>query len=106
MNWKYLKVMVGLASLGLVLMAGTPISSAGDEPAPIRQFDIPTTQRLARAMYQQDQEAWKATDVLMAQHTETDLKAEKLHGWIVENIQGVDTSSLCPRRCERSRDSL
>jgi hypothetical protein len=41
-------------------------------------------------MYDQDQEAWRATDVLTAQHSQTDLKEQKLHGWIVENVGGRD----------------
>jgi hypothetical protein len=83
-------------SLFLVFaFASMPVSHA-DEIAgkenlpPIRAFDIPTIEWLGRAMYDQDQEAWKATDVLKAQHDESELKAAGLHGWIVESIAGQD----------------
>lgn len=41
-------------------------------------------------MYRQDQEAWKATDLLLAKHSETELKAAKAHGWIVESLADRD----------------
>lgn len=62
---------------------------AADTP-PIRQFDIPTIETLGAAMYAQDQEAWKATDVLNAKVAKEQLKADKLHGWIVESFTDRD----------------
>lgn len=41
-------------------------------------------------MYRQDQEAWKATDILLAKHGETELRAEKSHGWIVDSLADRD----------------
>jgi hypothetical protein len=49
------------------------------DDAPIRELDVPTVERLARQMYAQDQEAWKATDILRAQAP----SGQKPHGWIV-----------------------
>jgi len=57
---------------------------ADDAPSPIRQFDIATVEKLGQDMYAQDQEAWKASDVLTAQYSADQRKAEKLHGWIVD----------------------
>jgi hypothetical protein len=36
-------------------------------------------------MFVQDQAAWHATDALVAQHPQTQLMAEKVRGWIVED---------------------
>jgi hypothetical protein len=58
---------------------------------PIRSFDISTIERLGLAMYAQDQEAWKATDLLKARISKDQLVADKLHAWIVESIDGRDT---------------
>ena len=67
-----------------LVIVGTSRALA-DEPTPtIRQFDIPTIESLGAAMYVQDQEAWKATDVLTAQYSAKQLKAAKVHGWIVD----------------------
>jgi hypothetical protein len=56
-----------------------------DNAPQVRQFDIGTTAALGVQMYHQDQEAWKATDVLIAKHSEAELTADKAHGWIVES---------------------
>lgn len=63
---------------------------AWSEDAAIRQFDIVTVERLGRAIYDQDQLAWKATDVLFAQFPAAKLTADKLHGWIVATVDGQD----------------
>jgi len=55
-----------------------------DTPSPpIRQFDIATIEKLGRAMYQFDRDAWKGTDILVAAHPHEELTAQKLRGWIV-----------------------
>lgn len=51
----------------------------------IRQFDIPTLEKLGHDMYIQDQAAWHATDALMALHPQADLVKEGVRGWIVED---------------------
>jgi hypothetical protein len=56
---------------------------AAQEPE-IRQFDIPTLQKLGGEIYDQDQAAWHATDALNALHPLADLQKEKVQGWIVE----------------------
>ena len=68
----------------------TPAIAADTAPPPIRQFDIPTIEKLGRQMYEQDQEAWKATDILRAKHSDDELKAGKLHGWIVDTFPDHD----------------
>jgi hypothetical protein len=69
--------------LPALLLAGAATAGA---PPPIRSFDIPILEKLAHDMYAQDQEAWKATDVLLAAHSESELHAGKIHGWIVETV--------------------
>jgi hypothetical protein len=63
---------------------------ADDAPPPIRQFDIPTIEKLGLDMYTQDQEVWKATDIMRAQHSDDDLRAQTYHGWIVETVTGKE----------------
>jgi hypothetical protein len=62
-----------------------------EDAAPsIRQFDVATVEKLGREMYRLDQEAWKATDILMAAHPRDELSAQKLHGWIVVSHEDGD----------------
>lgn len=68
-----------------VLVFGATATYAADDAPPIRQFDIPTTERLGREMYEQDQFAWKATDILFRRHKKEELVAQKQHGWIVDS---------------------
>jgi hypothetical protein len=63
---------------------------ADDAPPPIRQFDVATIEKLGRAMYEQDQEAWKGTDILTAKFNLDDLKAAGLRGWIVDTFPDRD----------------
>jgi hypothetical protein len=77
--WKAAFVAAAMVSFG---------ASADD--APIRAFDIPTIERMGQAMYDQDQEAWKATDILTAQHSQAELQDGKARGWIVENFADHD----------------
>lgn len=75
--------------LSLVTLAWTVFAVAAhseDAPPPIREFDIPTIERLGREMYEQDQLAWKATDILFTKHSKDELRAQKQHGWIVESF--------------------
>src|ERR1051326_5553310 len=71
------------AFAGMLATFATP-AWADDTLPPIRRFDIPTIEKLGRQMYEQDQEAWKATDILRAKHSDDELKAGNLHGWIVD----------------------
>ena len=76
----------GVARLGLLcLMIAAPAwATPADEPPPIRDFDIATIERLGHEMYAQDQQAWKATDVLLARVPQDQARKDKLHGWITE----------------------
>jgi hypothetical protein len=79
----------------LILLIGTVLGAASsavaeDAPPPIRAFDLATIQSLGTAMYVQDQEARKATELLRAAHSDDDLKAAKMHGWIVEPAPQAD----------------
>jgi len=74
----------------LVALAAVPTNSVkADEAAAnatpsIRNFDVAMIEKLGRAMYEQDQLAWKATDIAVAHFTEDGMRAQKVHGWIVE----------------------
>lgn len=59
------------------------LGSAAAQDAEIRQFDIPTLEKLGRDIFEQDQAAWHATDALMALHPPAELRAESIRGWIV-----------------------
>lgn len=63
---------------------------AQDGPPPIREFDVPTIEKLGVAIFSQDQDAWKATDLLLSKHSKADLEAEKVHGWIVDQNASGD----------------
>lgn len=64
---------------------------AADEVSkPIRDFDIPTIEKLGQQMYAQDQKAWKATDILLAHHSQRQLRDQKAHGWIIDSLPGRD----------------
>jgi hypothetical protein len=65
--------------LAALVMTGSR-ARAADAPS-IREFDIPTLEKLGQDIYQQDQLAWKATDALRARVK--DLRAEGIRGWIV-----------------------
>lgn len=71
------------AVIGVFVTQRAP-ALADDALPPIRAFDIPTVEALGRAMYEQDQLAWKATDDLLAHVPHADIIAKKGHGWIVE----------------------
>jgi hypothetical protein len=68
----------------MALLAPLRSASADDAPPSIRQFDIPTIEKIGREMYDQDQLAWKATDIALAHFTDEGLRAQKTHGWIVD----------------------
>lgn len=59
---------------------------AQDAPPAIRQFDIPTLEKLGHDMYVQDQAAWHATDALFVLHPQAELRKENVGGWIVEDL--------------------
>ncbi|MBV8800324.1 MAG: hypothetical protein JO208_11035, partial [Alphaproteobacteria bacterium] len=76
---------IAVAWIALILgMRGGAL--AAETPQPIRKFDLTTIQTLGRAMYEQDREAWRATDLLRAKVSDDQLKADKLHGWIVDTF--------------------
>lgn len=62
--------------------------SAAAQDGGIRQFDIPTLEKLGHDMYIQDQTAWHATDALVALHPQAELVKENVRGWIVEDRPG------------------
>src|SRR5262245_53404258 len=68
----------------------TEPTPANVEPAPIREFDIPTIEKLGRAMYEQDRLAWIATDVLFAERTEEGAVEDGVRGWITSTVEGHD----------------
>jgi hypothetical protein len=53
---------------GLISVCLLFCSPAMAQDPAIRQFDIPTLEKLGHDMYVQDQAAWHATDALMALH--------------------------------------
>jgi len=72
-----------LASLGLSLAFGVQAQNAAPR---IRQFDIATLERLGREMYEQDQRALQATDVLFLEHSQAELNAAGFAGWVTSTI--------------------
>jgi len=78
------------AVVATAVLVFTAASVAGDEPQPIRTFDLETIQALGQHMYHQDQEAWKATDILLAQHSPEKLSTAKISGWIVDETAERD----------------
>src|SRR5262245_55179298 len=64
--------------------------AAQQTPPPIREFDIPTIERLGREMYAQDQLAWVASDVLFARVNQGTAQREGVRGWITGTVDGKD----------------
>ncbi len=85
------KVRGGFA-VAVMAMALTmaPVSLADDGSQPIREFDIKTIEALGVHMYSQDQEAWHATDILLANHSPAELGAAHPKGWIVDEMADRD----------------
>jgi hypothetical protein len=81
-----------LVGIGLVsLVAAASLAQVGlILPPKIREFDIPTIEKLASDMYVQDQHAWKATAALLSQHPQAELLQEKVRGWLVDDRDGVE----------------
>src|SRR5215470_15702213 len=83
-------------SVGALCAAATMVASFGygaqQSPLPkIRDFDIATIERLGKEIYAQDQLAWKATDVALAQRGgERGLQRDGVKGWITESVGGSD----------------
>ena len=74
-----------LALVGLLALIGATSAYAAEDDAPlpeIRHFDIETIEMLGQAMYAQDQLAWVATDVVIAERGEAGARAEGMRGWI------------------------
>lgn len=73
------------------LVLGCGAASAEEAPPPpIRQFDIETIRKLGRAIYEQDQDAWHATDLLKSRYSDADLVSRGLRGWIVDSFPDRD----------------
>lgn len=70
---------------GLIAVCLLFCAPAMAQDTTIRQFDIPTLEKLGHDMYVQDQAAWHATDALMALHPKAELAKENVRGWIVED---------------------
>jgi hypothetical protein len=77
------------AAVAVAVLAFSAASLAENE-ATIRPFDLDTVQVLGQHMYRQDQEAWKATDILLAKHSPEELTAAKARGWIVSETAERD----------------
>jgi hypothetical protein len=71
------------ATLAFAQFVSANLAIADDAPPAIREFDVPTVERLGQEMYDQDQLAWKATDIAVAHFTADGMKAQKAQGWIV-----------------------
>jgi hypothetical protein len=70
-------------SLLFVLLLALPAQAQEPPPSVIRQFDIPTLEKLGRDIYAQDQAAWHATDALSARLSREEFQREKIRGWII-----------------------
>ncbi len=75
---------------GLLLIATGAEAAQRPQPLPkIREFDMPTVERLGREIYAQDQLAWVATDVALAKRGgERGLTRDGMRGWITETQDG------------------
>ncbi|HEX4636080.1 MAG TPA: hypothetical protein VH189_07840 [Rhizomicrobium sp.] len=76
-----------MKKLGLIAAVVCVLSCpwAAAQEGSIRQFDVPTLEKLGHDMYLQDRAAWHASDALIAVHPQADLLKEKVRGWIVED---------------------
>lgn len=91
-----------IAAAGVLI--SSPVFAQPAEPAPIRDFDVETIQRLGREIYEQDRFAWVGTDALLAAVAEERLAGTI--GWIVVERDGAMWSgSGVARWRRRSRPS-
>jgi hypothetical protein len=73
------------------LLPSLGFGAAPEAPPKIREFDIPTIERLGQEIYTQDQFAWKATDVARAQRGgERGMRRDGMKSWITESVDGKD----------------
>jgi hypothetical protein len=73
------------------LLPSLGFGAAQDAPPKIREFDIPTIERLGQEIYTQDQFAWKATDIARAQRGgDRGMRRDGMKGWITESAGGKD----------------
>ena len=77
MRWGY--------SFVLAALLACPAQAQEPPESKIRQFDIPTLEKLGRDMYAQDQAGWHATDALHNIRSRDELRKENVRGWIVVN---------------------
>jgi hypothetical protein len=69
-----------------ILLASIACTTNAEEIASIRNFDIPTIERLGRDIYEQDLAAARASDILFAQHLNQ--KDFAVRGWVVSKNDG------------------
>jgi hypothetical protein len=91
----YTALLVAALSLACAHAAVDPEERAGaralaEPPAPIRDFDLATIEKLGKAIYAQDKLAWIATDVLYAHRSEEATADEGIRGWITGTLDGHD----------------
>ena len=68
-----------------ILMAITASALAQDVPSEIRQFDIATLDKLGGAIYLQQRAYSRAYSALHANHSDDEMRQEKIQGWIEES---------------------
>ena len=77
--------MRSIAALACAMAMAFPCRAQEPPASVIRQFDIPTLEKLGRDIYDQDQAAWHATDALARLRSRAELAKEGVRGWIVVN---------------------
>ncbi len=89
---KNCRVTCGLLTAALMVLPSLVEGAQQPPPLPpIREFDIATVERLGRAIYEQDQFAWMASDVAVAKRGGGQiLERDGLRGWITERRDGKD----------------
>lgn len=81
----------GVVAAAMLMFAGGAAHAQAPRaapPPPIRAFPISTLETLGAAIYKQDQEAWVATDLVVADHKT--LENDAFRGWIVAPFHGAD----------------
>lgn len=84
--------MAVIAAIAVGTILPSLVEGAPQPPLPkIRDFDIPTIERLGREIYTQDQLAWKATDIALAQRGGLRvMQRDGAKGWITVSVEGRD----------------
>src|SRR5262245_6221675 len=82
-----------IVATGVIIACANVSAALAEDEAPlppIRNFDIPTIEKLGRAMYEHDQLAWRATDILIDKRTQAGAEVDGLRGWVTGKIDGND----------------